>query len=644
MKKKFGYIKKIASIMLIMCLLLSGCSGNNNSGNTGASPKATTTTKASEGAQTGTPSATKAATEAKSILEREIVDKSSMDLSSMSASEITSLLTLEEMAAQMLQPGCYNVSDSMMEEYDYGSILSKAANLNSEEWMDYIRSFQEAALKSESGIPFIYGQDDVHGVNYCRGAVIFPHNIGIGAANNKELTYQMGLAVADEAKLCGMLLNFAPCVAVATEPRWGRTYESYSSDVSLVTDLSESFSKGLLDGGLVVCAKHFFADGSIEYGSGEGNNLVDRGDAKLSDEQIKELLSVYQNLIDNGVQTIMISHSSVNGVKMHENAEYIGKLKNEMGFKGMVLSDWESIHNISGDSLEEQVVTAVNAGIDMLMEPEVFEECRQIIIDAVKDGKISEERITDAVTRIMQVKLDAGVFKDPKMEKLETKQTETGSKEYRELAEKLVEESLVLLKNDNKTLPLKKGAKLYLTGPALDNVKAQCGGWTGDWMGSDSIEGCTTILDGFEAIAKEYGFTIITDSKDAKDADVTILCVGEDSYAEWNGDTEDLLLTGSLGLGGNEAAIKEAKKLRDSYKIPTVTCIVAGRNVLLGDFLKDWDAAVMCYLPGSEAQGVSHVLAGETNFKGKLPMPWYESVDQIKTDKSLFKLGYGLSY
>ena len=641
MIKGRSYIRRILVCLLIACMMLNGCkSGNNNTINTEV-PKNTEKPKSSVAA---TPTAESTATNGKSILDRVTVDKSNMDLSSMSAEQITALLTVEEMAAQMVQPGCYNVSDSVMEEYDYGSILSKADYLNYEEWMDYIRYFQEAALKSESGIPFIYGQDDVHGVNYCKGAVIFPHNIGIGAANDEELTYKMGQAVADEAKLCGMLWNFSPCVAVATEPRWGRTYESYSSDFSLVKKLSGAYAKGMVDSGLVVCGKHFFADGNVTYGSGEGDFLVDRGNAELSETEIKDLLSVYQNLIDQGVQTMMISHSSLNGVKMHENAKYIGMLKNEMGFKGMIVSDWESIHNITGDSLKEQVITAVNAGIDMLMEPEVFDECREILIQAVKDGKISEDRMTDAVNRIIKVKLDAGIFKDPMMKNMKTVQKETGSKEYKDLAEKLVEESLVLLKNENSILPLKKNMKIYLTGPALNNVKAQCGGWTQEWGGSDYVEGCTTILQGFKDIATKYGFTIITDSGDAKNADVTILCVGEDSYAEWNGDTEDLSLTGSLGLSANESAIKEASKLRKDNHIPTVACIVAGRNVLINDYLKDWDAAVMCYLPGSEAQGIAHVLAGDSAFKGKLPMPWYESVDQIKTSVSMFKVGYGLSY
>ncbi len=640
MKSKVSYCKKTLVCLLIVCMVLTSCQSNNENSNKELQ-------KPIQDQNVARPSALDTSgtgdtnNESKSIIDRQSVDKSNMDLSSMSAEEITSLLTLEEMAAQMVQPAIYNIKESIMKTKDYGSILSVADYKDSAQWMTTIRGFQKAALDSEASIPFIYGQDDVHGVNFCKGAVIFPHNIGIGAANDEELTYKMGQAVADEAKLCGMLWNFSPCVAVATDPRWGRTYESYSSDVTLVKKLSGAYTKGMIDSGLVACGKHLFADGNVEFGSGEGKNLIDRGNAELSDAEIKDLLSVYQNLIDQGVQTIMISHSSLNGVKMHENAEYIGKLKNEMGYTGMIVSDWESIHNISGDSLYEQVVKSINAGIDMLMEPNVFDECQKYIIQGVKDGKISEDRVIDAVNRIIKVKLDAGIFKDPMMENMNTVQKETGSKDYRELAEKLVEESLVLLKNDKNVLPLKKNTRIYLIGPTVDNIQAQCGGWTKKWEGATGIEGCTSILQGFKDIAGKYGFTIVTD---ADEADVTILCVGEKSYAEWNGDTKDLSLIGSLGLDGNEDAIDEAKELREQKNIPTVACVVAGRNVLISDYLNDWDAAVMCYLPGSEAQGIAHVLSGDSSFKGKLPMPWYMNVDQIKTKDCMFKVGYGLSY
>lgn len=563
------------------------------------------------------------------LWERKTVDKTNMDLSTMSVDEIVSMLTLDEMTAQMLQPANYHINESMMQQKGYGSILSVYDYWNADQWKQYITNMQKACLKSTAKIPYIYGQDDVHGVNYASGTVIFPHNIGVGAANDEELTYQMGQAVADEAKLCGMLLNFAPCVAVATDPRWGRTYESYSSDVTMVGKLSDAYTRGLLDGKLVVCPKHYFGDGNVAFGTGEDDRLIDRGDSKLSSDQIDRLLSVYQKLIDDGAQVIMLSHSSLNGVKMHENEEYINKLRNELGFQGMILSDWESIQHISGSSYADKIIKAVNAGVDMLMEPEQFQECQSILIKAVKEGTISEDRIKDAVTRIIQVKIDAGILKDPMQEHIETKQSQTGSDEYKKLAQKLVEESLVLLKNDNHVLPIKNGAKVYLTGPAANNCKAQCGGWTREWGGNAEITDCTTIKSALEAVAKDNNIEIITDPKRASEADVTLLCVGEEAYAEWTGDTSDLSLTGTMGLSGNKDAIEEASKLRNEKQIPTITCILAGRHVLIKDYIDQWDSAVMCYLPGTEGSGVVNGLLGKSAFTGKLPMPWYETVDQI---------------
>ena len=325
---------------------------------------------------------------------------------------------------------------------------------------------------------------------------------------------------------------------------------------------------------------------------------------------------------------------------MHENGEYIMKLKDEMGLKGFIVSDWDSIQNLKLPSYEEQVVTAINAGIDMLMEVERFDEARAIIIAAVRDGRIEEARVDDAVRRILTVKKEVGIIDDPFCEKMTTKQTETGSQEYRELAERAVEESLVLLKNDKKVLPLKKGTKVYITGPAADSARAQCGGWTIDWNQSpeESIEGVTTIQAAFDEFAGDYGVTV-TDDPD--EADVVLLAVGEKAYAEWNGDTADLEITGDMGLEGNKDAIKEAEKLRKKGK-KVVACIVAGRQVLLKNYDKNWDGAVMCYLPGSEGKGVVDVLCGDAPFKGKLPSPWYESIEQIGTKNCRWKVGYGL--
>ena len=564
----------------------------------------------------------------------------------MTPEEIVAELTLEQKASQMVQPAVYLIKPGDMKKNDYGSILSNCENFDAPSWRELVDRFQEAAIRSEAGVPYIYGQDDIHGVGYCLNGVYFPHNIGQGAANNEELAYQVGLITADEAKLCHMLWNFSPCVAQSVDPRWGRTYEAYSSDLDIVTKLSTAYTRGLIDGGLVACAKHFFADGNVVYGTGEKSDydrLIDRGDAILTEGEIAQQLEVYQAQIDAGVQTIMISHSALNGLKMHENTEYIMKLKNEMGFEGFIISDWNSLWNISGDTYDEQVITGINAGIDMLMEVERFAEARDIIVEAVKNGKIDEERVDDAVRRIIKVKQEAGIFDDPLCENLETVQEDTGSTEYRAVAERLVEESLVLLKNENDLLPLKEGTKVYITGPAANDQQAQCGGWTLAWNASPTkeIPGVTTIARAFEKYAEDYGIEVITDPAGAKNADVVLLCVGEQSYAEWNGDTEDLELCGKCGLEGNAEAIAETKYLDK----PTVTCIVAGRHVILDEKdYKNWDSVVMCYLPGSEGKGISDVLCGCADFTGRLPSPWYGSVEQIGTEECAFEFGYGLSY
>ena len=565
------------------------------------------------------------------------------DYAAMTPEQIVAELTPEQKAAQMVQPSAYHIQNDAMQAGCYGSIYAEEGSMKQSSWRRLADGYQKAAIASEAGIPYLLAQDDVHGVGYCVNAVHFPHNIGIGAANDVELTYRMGLITADETKLCHMLWNLYPCVAQSTDPRWGRTYECYGSDLDLITRLSTAYTRGLIDGGVVACAKHYFGDGNTVYGTGEDSDydrLIDRGDAVLSEEEISELLKVYQAQIDAGVQTIMVSYSSLNGLKMHENGEYIRKLKDEMGFQGFIVSDSQAIRNTSPETYEEQVISAINCGIDMLMEGERYEEARRIITEAAACGRITEERLDEAVTRIIKVKKEAGLFDDPLCETMATVQETTGSMEYRAVAEKLVEESLVLVKNENETLPLKKGTKVYISGPASDNAAAQCGGWTTFWLGSpvNDISGVTTIREAFKRYAGDYGIEIITS---ADEADVILLCVGERAYAEWAGDTEDLELCGALGLPGNRKAIDHAAALGK----PTVACIVAGRNVIPDQEDYDrWDSVVMCYLPGSEGKGISDVLCGCADFTGRLPAPWYGSVGQIGTDECLFRAGYGLSY
>ncbi len=561
----------------------------------------------------------------------------------MTAEEITSSLTNEQKAAQMVLAACYDMTEAEMKEHCYGGILSVEGQPNCQGWQSLVDGFQQSAVDSETSIPYIYGQDQVHGAYGCKGAVIYPHNIGLGAADDEDLMYRIGQATADESKMCHILWNYGPVVAQSVDPRWGRTYESYGSDLKRIRKLSVSYTKGLQESGVAACAKHFFGDGNVQMGTGEQSDaerLIDRGDAELSEEQIDELLAVYQAQIDAGVKTIMLSHSSVNGVKMHENKKYIDILRNEMGFRGLIVGDWDSVTHTSGETYYDQIVNAVNAGVDMLMEVSTYEGARRKIVEAVEKGDISQARMDEAVTRIIALKLDLGLFEDPFLAEMKTRQAEPGSAEYRALAEEAVEKSLVLVKNENKTLPLKKGSKVYVTGPAANNEPAQCGGWTMAWAGSPEkeIPGVTSLLEGLEQKADEYGLTVITDPKKADQADVVLLAVGEKPYAEWLGDAENIDLCGDLGLEGNRKAIREAKALGK----PVVCCIIAGRNVWIDQYVKDWDSTVMCYLPGSEGQGIADMLCGAKPFSGKLPSPWYRNAKQIGTGKAWHKEGYGL--
>ena len=329
--------------------------------------------------------------------------------------EVVATLTLEQKAAQMVMGAYYNISYADMEKNDYGSILDKfqvLPNPPAGDWYDMISKYQSSALNSEAAIPYIYGQDSVHGVNFAYGSVIFPQNINMGAANDKELMKEYGALVGSDIVHTGMLLNFSPCVDAAQDPRWGRTYECYSDNNEIIKELSCAYAEGLMSEGVVVCAKHFFGGGYTQYGTGEYSDLteriIDRGDAQMSQDEIDAQLSVYEALINTGVQSIMISHSSLWGTKMHENAEYISYLKDTLGFKGFILSDWDYIEKCSGANIKENVILCINAGMDMLMEADNYETCRQYIIEAVNEGAISNERIDDAVTRIIKVKMMQG--------------------------------------------------------------------------------------------------------------------------------------------------------------------------------------------------------------------------------------------
>ncbi len=565
--------------------------------------------------------------------------------------DLLARMSLEDKAGQMVQGEQYPVEETDMANLGLGSVLSGGGSVpdhdNSvEHWNDVLDGFQKAVLSRNLKIPFIYGADAVHGHNTLYGAVIFPHNIGIGAANDPELTKQMGAYVAGEMKLTGILWNFGPCVAVGQDPRWGRTYESFSSDPDTVCALASAYVQGQMGEGVLPCAKHYVADGGTTFGTGEGDYLIDRGDAQMSEEELRAVhLAPYVQLIKDGVKSVMVSFSSYQGLKMHANKYLVTDvLKNELGFSGFVVTDWEGIKGIAAPSYDAQVIAAVNAGVDMLMEPYDYRLAIDAIVNGVNNGTITQERVDDAVSRILTVKFDMGLFEDPYLDKAQMNVTELGSADGRALAKQLVEESQVLLKNENGVLPFKQGQKIYVTGPAADSIGIQCGGWTLSWQGlpDKELTPGTTILQGLQECADQYGLTIITDESQAQSADVVLLALGEKPYAEYGGDAQNLSITGGSGLDGNIDAIEKAKSLGK----PVVTVIVAGRNVLIDDYIGDWDAAVMSYLPGTEGGGIISPLVGAAEFTGKLPMPWYKSEDDIgKDDADLqFELGYGLTY
>lgn len=583
-------------------------------------------------------------------------DKSHMD-SSLSTEERVSLLmkqmTLEDKIAQMMQGERAVVTGEELIDIGLGSILSGGGsypgNNTLEDWSDLFYTLQDSALQSKHQIPMLYGIDAVHGLALVPSAVVYPHNIGLGAANDPELMYQMGAAVAEEMKLIHVYWNFSPCVAIGIDPRWGRTYECYSSETDIVTKLAGAYLEGQKDHNIIGTVKHYVADGGTIFGTGEGDFLIDRGNAIMSEELLRSIhLQPYKELVEAGVKVVMASFSSYNGVKVHENKYLLTDiLKKELNFQGIIVSDWEAINGLSGDNFEENLVLAVNAGVDLFMEPYNYKEAINGIIDGVNQDKISIDRIDDAVSRILTVKMDMGLFEDPYMEQIPHKISELGTKGYRDLAKKLVEKSLVLLKNENDILPLKAGQKIYVTGPAIDDMGLQCGGWGTTWQGSldeggNKVTEGYTILEGLLKYADTYNLEIITDESKAEEADVIILGIGEVPYAEFEGDTMDLSIVGAKAHPENQKSIEYVKTLNK----PVVTLLVAGRNVIINDYIEDWDSIVMCYLPGSQGEGIASVLTGEALFTGKLPMPYYKSTEDIGTNhpELLYEVGYGLEY
>ncbi len=403
--------------------------------------------------------------------------------------DLLARMTLEEKIGQMTLVEKNSLNPQVVFDYFIGGVLSGGGGYPAQNtpaaWLGMVSAFQEAALDTRLGIPIIYGVDAVHGHNNVRGATIFPHNIGLGATRDAALVEQIGAATASEMMATGIYWNYAPVIAVVQDVRWGRTYEAFGENTELVTELGTAFMRGLQGDPLLVLAtpKHYLGDGGTAWGTSSfGPNNLDRGDTQVDEATLRELyLPPYVEAVNSGALTIMVSFSSWNGTPMHANAYLINDvLKGELGFEGFVVSDWQGIDLVTADYYDA-VVASINAGVDMNMVPQDYRSFITALTRAVESGDVAQERIDDAVRRILRAKFAVGLFDRETGDGATLDQV--GSAEHRGLARQAVSESLVLLKNDE-ALPISAdAATIFVAGSAADDIGIQSGGWTIEWQG-----------------------------------------------------------------------------------------------------------------------------------------------------------------
>lgn len=576
--------------------------------------------------------------------------------------DLLARMTLAEKIGQMTLVEKNSIQTDDIAGMAIGGLLSGGGGYprvnSAEAWADMVDAFQAEALKSRLAIPLIYGADGVHGHNNMAGAVIFPHNIGMGASRNPALVEQACAITAQEMAATGIYWNYAPVVAVPLDIRWGRTYEGYGENTDLVTELGTACVRGLQGDAVFVLAtpKHFVGDGGTGWGTSTTDDyLLDQGVTQGDEAMLRAVhLPPYEAAIDGGAMSIMVSFSSFGGMKMSAQKYLISDvLKGELGFSGFVVSDWKAIDQISGDYYAD-VVASINAGMDMNMVPYDYPAFITIMTDAVEAGDISMERVDDAVRRILRVKFMIGLFEHPFSDR--DLLASVGSDDHREVARQAVSESLVLLKNENAALPLAKDTPLlFVAGTAADDIGIQSGGWTIEWQGqTGNITEGTTILEAVRAAVGREA-EVISDRlgrfRNAKDANgnllnapVGLVVVGEQPYAEGWGDAADLSLSEA-----DRALIGRVRERVDTL----VVVLLSGRPLILGDVLESADAVVAAWLPGTEGAGVSDVLFGDKPFTGKLPYTWPRAMDQLPFDfgslasegeaAPLFPFGYGLT-
>lgn len=573
------------------------------------------------------------------------------------ARQMVAKLTLRQKLGQIMQPDRGKIRNvEELREQGYGSILSGGGSApnsgnTAADWSNMVAEYRLASLSSPTAIPVIYGVDAVHGHNNIHGAVIFPHNIGLGAARDPDLVERIGRVTAREVRATQIDWTFAPVVTAARDERWGRTYEAFGETQELAELLAPALVRGLQTNDLthphsvLATAKHFVGDGYTHEGIDQGNSL-------LTLEQVrKDLLPAYQKTIAAGVGSIMASYSSIDGVKMHCHGPLLNDtLKGDMGFQGFVVSDWEAIEKLPG-SYEEQLVASLNAGVDMVMAPKVHTAMLDKL-ETLVPAQIPMARIDDAVARILAVKCALGMFDEGRYARdrggsLSADQelvAAFGGEAHREVAREAVRKSLVLLKNEQQALPLSRTESVYVTGSGANDLGRQCGGWTISWQGQNgAITDGTTLVEGLRSVLGEA--TVHTsphyDAALASKATTAIVVASEPPYAEMKGDDKDLELPAD-DIADIEALKRAGKRV--------VVILYSGRPMIVTPLVDQADAFVAAWLPGSEGLGLVDVLLGAHDFVGVLPHSWPRSIAQVPINVGdanydpLFPYGFGLTY
>ena len=600
-------------------------------------------------------------------------------------SELMSKMNLDQMVGQLVQPERQFVTPEQVKKYHIGSVLSGGGSVpgdnKPEDWIAMNDEYWAASMEADAehlAIPIVYGVDAIHGNSNVTGAVVFPHNIGLGAAKDPDLLERIARATAREIAVTGVEWTFAPTLAVARNSHWGRTYESYSEDPKIVSEYAPRFVTGLQgdlgEESVIACVKHFVGDGATVHG-------IDQGDAQIDEDELRRLhLPPYQAAIGAGVLTVMASLNSWNGLKCHEHRYLLTDLlKDELGFEGFIVSDWDGIDCLAED-FGKAVELGLNSGMDMFMVTEKWAEFINHTKALVHAGRVPRARIEDAVRRILRVKFEFGLFDKPRpAERKLSKQTEIfGSKEHREVAREAVRKSLVMLKNDDALLPLGKDARILVAGKNANNRGHQCGGFTVNWQGATSneeIPGGQSIWEGIQAMAPGaiLSENLAGNEANPEDYDVAIVVIGETPYAEMMGDIRVPGLLQEYSTFPNSTAIPiDDTEVAEVYAsnlylheihpediatlkhitskgIPVVTVMVCGRPLVVEQELEASAAFVVAWLPGSEGQGVADVLFGDFDIQGKLSFSWpkYDNENWNVGDEGYaprFPYGFGLRY